>query len=143
MKNVLFFSIIFVNILALIFPFIVFADENIAKNKAIKSAEIWLKLVDNGEYGKSWDEASNLFQEAIPKANWEQTIKGVRSPLGKVKSRKLLSAKYATALPGAPDGEYVVIQFNTVFENKANSVETITPMKSPEDKWKVSGYFIK
>ena len=41
------------------------------------------------------------------------------------------------------DEEYVVIQFNTVFENKAKAVETITPMKDPDGKWEVSGYYIK
>ena len=30
------------------------------------------------------------------------------------------------ALPGAPDGEYVVIQFETAFQNKARAVETVT-----------------
>jgi len=41
------------------------------------------------------------------------------------------------------DEEYVVIQFNTVFENKAKAFETITPMKGPDWKWEVSGYYIK
>jgi len=58
--------------------------------------------VDNGGYGKSWDDASKLFQGAISKTNWEKIIKGVRPPLGIVESRKLKSATYATELPGAP-----------------------------------------
>jgi hypothetical protein len=38
----------------------------------------------------------------------------------------LKSAEYKTSLPGAPDGEYVVLIFNTVFENKKAAVETVT-----------------
>ena len=34
-----------------------------------------------------------------------------REPLGKILTRKLNSAAYTKTLPGAPDGEYVVIQY--------------------------------
>jgi Protein of unknown function (DUF4019) len=67
----------------------------------------------------------------------------VRDPLGKVLSRTLKSATYTTSLPGAPDGEYVVIQYDTSFEHKKSAVETITPMLDKDDHWRVSGYFIK
>ncbi|HWN92533.1 MAG TPA: DUF4019 domain-containing protein, partial [Verrucomicrobiae bacterium] len=46
-------------------------------------------------------------------------------------------------LPGAPDGEYVVIQYETAFENKASAVETITPMLDKDGSWRISGYYIK
>jgi len=143
MKFILKYSVCFVLTMCLALPLVSCAGDKEAKKEALKSAESWLKLVDNGEYGQSWEDASNLFQQAITKEAWITTIKGVRPPLGKVESRKLESAAYATQLPGAPDGEYVVIQFNTVFENKANAVETITPMKDPDGSWKVSGYYIK
>ena len=63
--------------------------------------------------------------------------------MGKVILRKLDSQKYMTSLPGAPDGEYVVIQYKTKFENKKSAVETITPMLDNDGKWRVSGYYIK
>ena len=50
---------------------------------------------------------------------------------------------YATSLPGAPDGEYVVIQYKTSFVNKKDAIETITPMLDKDGKWRVSGYYIK
>ena len=65
-----------------------------------------------------------------------------RSPLGNFVTRHLISATYATSLPGAPDGEYVVLQFQADFENKAQAVETITPMLD-EGQWRVSGYYIR
>jgi hypothetical protein len=58
-------------------------------------------------------------------------------------SRTLKSASYAKSLPGAPDGEYVVIQFDATFEKKQSAIETVTPMKEPDGRWRVSGYFIK
>jgi hypothetical protein len=67
----------------------------------------------------------------------------VRKPLGKLISRSIKDATHTTSLPGAPDGEYVVIQFQTSFENKKSAIETITPMMDPDGVWRVSGYFIK
>ena len=103
----------------------------------------WLKLVDDGEYAASWDDAAAYFKKAVTKKQWKQSLNAVRKPLGTTLSRKVKSATYATSLPGAPDGEYVVIQFNTSFQNKRSAVETVTPMLEKDGKWRVSGYYIK
>ncbi|MGB7845934.1 MAG: DUF4019 domain-containing protein, partial [Candidatus Acidiferrum sp.] len=110
---------------------------------AQKSAEAWLALTDSGKYSESWDQASTAFKAAVSQAKWVDMVAPVRSPLGKVISRTLKNANYTKTLPGAPDGEYVVIQFSTSFENKKESVETITPMLDKDGKWRVSGYYIK
>ncbi len=114
-----------------------------AEKSGIESAQAWLEFVDSEKYAESWEEAAEYFKSAITKEKWEKTIQAVRKPLGKVVSRKLKSQKYATSLPGAPDGEYVVIQYTTDFENKKAATETITPMLDKADTWRVTGYFIK
>lgn len=114
-----------------------------AEEKAVAASMAWLKLVDNGRYDASWDNASTLFKKAVDKGQWKQQVSAVRGPMGKVKSRQLRSNHYATSLPGAPDGEYVVIQYETSFDNKRSAVETITPMLDEDGTWRVSGYYIK
>jgi len=114
-----------------------------AAKAAAAAAEKWLALVDQGKYAESWDNAAALFKLGVTKAKWQESIKAARGPLGKVQARRLLSARYTTALPGAPDGDYVVIQYQAAFEHKAKAVETITPMKDRDGKWRVSGYYIK
>ena len=110
---------------------------------AVSTAEKWLGLMDEGKYAESWKEAADLFRNAIKQEQWEQTSQAVRKPLGKVLSRKFKEKTYKTSLPGAPDGEYVVIQFETSFEHKEFAVETVTPMLDKDGKWRVAGYFIK
>jgi len=110
---------------------------------ATAAAQSWLSLVDEAKYGESWTAAATNFKSAVTEASWTGSVSGVRKPLGGVLSRKLAAAEFKTALPGAPDGKYVVIQFNTSFEKKAQAVETVTPMQEPDGSWKVSGYFIK
>ena len=58
-------------------------------------------------------------------------------------SRCVDNARTVTELPGVPDGEYVVFQFNTAFEHKRAAIETVTPMRDTDGQWRVSGYFIR
>lgn len=113
------------------------------EDAAQKSAEAWLDLVDSGRYDESWDEAASLVKDAVAQDKWGQDIAAARRPLGPVVSRTVKSRTYAQTLPGAPDGQYVVIQYATKFENKQSAVETITPMMDTDGAWRVSGYFIK
>jgi hypothetical protein len=110
---------------------------------AQQSADAWLALVDSGKYADSWQEAAQLFKAAVSKEKWRDALRGTRDPLGKMLSRKLKSATYAKTLPGAPDGEYVVIQYESSFEHKQSAVETVTPMLDKDGQWRVSGYYIK
>jgi hypothetical protein len=113
------------------------------EDAAQAAAESWLKLVDDGNYSASWDQAAKVFKGAVKQADWGQMAGGVRTPLGKLVSRKLKSREYSEKMPGAPDGRYVVIQYDTVFEHKASAVETVTPMADLDGVWRVSGYFIR
>ena len=118
------------------------ADERSEKS-AVTAAEAWLALVDQEKYSESWDEAAQYFQGAIARAKWGDTLRAVRVPLGKLVSRKLKSKQYTETLPGAPDGKYVVIEYETSFGNKKSAIETVVPMADPDGTWRVSGYFIK
>ena len=114
-----------------------------AEQAGITAANEWLLLVDAGDYSKSWDEAAAFFKGAVPQEKWVEMAKGVRNPLGAMKTRQVKSSRYQTSVPGAPDGEYVIIQFQTSFENKESAVETVTPMRDKDGTWRVSGYYIK
>jgi Protein of unknown function (DUF4019) len=116
-------------------------EEAIAKAK--EAAQSWLALADSGNGAKSWQSAASLFKAGVPQDKWEQAFAATRAPLGALKGRTLSSATYSRTLPGAPDGEYVVIQYSSQFANKASAVETVTPMREKDGSWKVSGYYIK
>ena len=136
--------VLMVMVLSAGISFHISAAETADKEKAaLAVAQSWLKLIDGGNYGASWDQAAGFFKNYVTKEQWSQQLKAVRGPLGKKVARTLKSSTYATSLPGAPDGEYVVIQFDTSFENKKTAVETVTPMLDKDGKWRVSGYYIK
>jgi hypothetical protein len=117
---------------------------NAGKEKAaVNAAQKWLAIVDSGNYSASWQETAGYFRSAVNQEQWEQMLQSVRTPLGRVISRKLKNKSYETSLPGAPDGQYVVIQFETSFQNKKSAMETVTPMLDKDGQWRVSGYYIK
>jgi Protein of unknown function (DUF4019) len=110
---------------------------------AESTARAWLALVDAGSYDESWSAAAALFRQKVLKAQWQSAAANARGPLGTLKSRRLRSATFKSTLLGVPDGEYVIVQFASSFENKASAIETVTPMKDPDGTWRVSGYYIR
>jgi hypothetical protein len=113
-----------------------------AIQKAQQAAQSWLALVDSSQYSATWDEAAAPFKSAISKPDWEVAVRAARAPAGQLENRVLISATYSEHLPGAPAGEYVVIQYKTRF-GQASAIETVTPTKDADGIWRVSGYFIK
>jgi hypothetical protein len=110
---------------------------------AVTAATNWLAGLDAGGYAQSWDQAGELFRNALPRDTWAQQVQAVRKPLGALQSRTLKSATAHTSLPGAPDGNYVVIEFETAYEHKRGAVETVTPQLEKDGQWRVVGYFVR
>ena len=133
----------FTSICILVLAGVAMAQDSNKEQAAVTVANKWLVMVDQGNYGASWEEAAQYFKNAVTQDQWEQALQAVRSPLGALLSRKVKSTNYMTSVPGAPDGEYVVIQFDTSFENKQSAIETVTPMVDKDGSWRVSGYYIK
>ncbi|MGD8420921.1 MAG: DUF4019 domain-containing protein [Gammaproteobacteria bacterium] len=127
-------------LLVLVLPVGVSADDE--TEAAERAAVVWLSLVDAGLYELSWKEAATLFRKSVSASDWVKAASAAREPLGNLVDRNLVTATYSTTLPGAPDGEYVVLQFRTVFENKAQAIETVTPMLD-DGRWRVSGYYVR
>ena len=114
------------------------------KEKAASSAaQEWLAIVDAGMYDLSWKQASAYFKNAVTGEQLVSTVKAFRNPLGKCEMRIEQGSTYMTALPGAPYGEYVIVQFDTTFENKKSSVESVTMSLEADGQWRVCGYFIR
>jgi hypothetical protein len=114
-----------------------------AEKTAIESVQPWLALVDQGQYSQGWLAAADYLKSAVDRRDFIKSLTEARKPLGDVQSRELFAKQYTTSLPGAPDGQYVVVQYKTSFANKKSATETVTPMLDKDKKWRVSGYYIK
>jgi len=111
--------------------------------EALTSAETWLALVDNKQYADSWKQSGSQFRARVTQRQWIGMVGQVRSPLGALKSpRSIIGVKFARSLPGAPDGDYAIVQFRSAFEHKAEAVETVT-LVAEAGILKCVGYFIQ
>lgn len=119
------------------------AQQPDAVKNAVDAAGRWLVLADAGDGAATWDGAAPVFKANVTKTAWTDALKAARQPLGAVKSRKVASSTFTHTLPGAPAGDYVVIQYDTQFERQEHAVETVVPMRDTDGSWKVSGYFVK
>jgi hypothetical protein len=119
------------------------AQEAYDTTQAEAAAGEWLALTDIGNASASWDQANERFKGRLDKADWQKALNTVRVPLGVLRARTRSSAQFTRSLMGAPDGEYVVIQYDTKFANKSIAVETVTVARGKDGVWRVAGYYIK
>lgn len=107
------------------------------------AAENWLALVDAGKYADSWEQAAPLFKEAVTKSDWIEAVSKTKLPLGKLKTRKVKHTQATDKVQGAPAGQYVLLQTEAVFENKAAAKELVTLTFGKDGQWRIVGYFIQ
>jgi hypothetical protein len=118
-------------------------DNRSPEADAVAAAQDWLELIDKGDSSESYNRAASLFKSAVSLEQWRSSLAAAQAPLGKPLSRSLKSSRYAEELPGAPDGKYYVIEYDTTFERKRSGTETVVPMLDEDGVWRVSGYFVK
>jgi len=127
---------------------------------AVSAVKKMLALVDAREYSESWKEVASFAQVKGTETDWINLINTNRVPLGKLISRQLVasipftltngmpsSPAFSTPItnryPGAPDGPYVTVYFDSAFAEKKNAKEEITVTLEKDGRWRPCGYFIK
>jgi hypothetical protein len=114
-----------------------------AEKAAQQAAQSWLALFDSGKYEENWEQASQGLKDIADKQDFIESLATARGRTGKVVTRKLKSSVYTTKLAGSPDGQYVVIQYESSFENLGSAIEVLVPMLDKDGKWRVSGYSVR
>ncbi|HYA34056.1 MAG TPA: DUF4019 domain-containing protein [Candidatus Binataceae bacterium] len=111
-----------------------------AKADAKPVVEKWLALIDAGDYDTAWKETSQYFRDTVPQYRFVDGMKESFSKFGKLVSREARESKYATSIPGAPDGKYVAVVYRSSFQKVKKTAEYVTTMVDRDGKWRVGGY---
>lgn len=138
MKNLL--LVLPLVVLHLMFPRAALAAAQSNEEAARAAAEEWLALVDAGKYSESFGKLDPAFAKKVGKKKWVASITDLRERAGKFISRKVTSAEYTKELPGAPEGEYVVVQYESVFEKRKAATEKVILILGRDLYWRVAGY---
>ena len=113
------------------------------EQEARAAAEEWLALVDGNKFVESWQKLDPGFAKKVSKKKWTASLVEIRGPLGKLNSRTLKSAEYTKELPGAPEGEYVVLQFDVTFDRRKAATEKVTMILGKDLLWRAAGYSVR
>lgn len=112
-----------------------------AEDEASASGQKWLSLLDDQKYEESWKQAGSMFRQQVTQEQWLVSLKRFRDPLGPLVSRNTSRVDFAKTLRGAPDGDYAIIHFTTVFRNKNDVTERLTLVKE-DGRWQMAAYAI-
>ncbi|HEX5412209.1 MAG TPA: DUF4019 domain-containing protein [Terriglobia bacterium] len=102
----------------------------------------WLALLDEGDYGKSWELSAKPFQSSVSKAGWIVGMTKARRFYGRVLSRKFETSTYAANPPGFAPGEYEILRFAVSFRAQGAATEVVSMELQDDGKWLVAGYHI-
>jgi hypothetical protein len=114
------------------------ADEQAAERQALG----FVGYLDHGRYADSYAYTGMLIRAQLDRDSFAKQLEKARAGTGALLSRELIDASYATTVPGAPEGQYVVLHYSASFANRQEALETLT-LAFAKGYWRVSGYYIK
>ena len=103
----------------------------------------WLALIDAGKAGDAWDLSSKQLKSAVTRAKFVDGIRDARKSLGKLEGRTPERFARSHQLPGAPDGDYVIIQYTARFPKGKQLQEQLVWTIEDCDVWRVAGYYYR
>lgn len=108
---------------------------------ARRAVDAWLALVDAGDYDTAYDTTATSFQENVTADEFRRETGMVRATLGAIRSRTVTTTRRTTTLPDAPPGDYIVFEFDAVYERRPDTGERVTAVLE-YGAWRVVGYYI-
>jgi hypothetical protein len=110
----------------------------------VKYAESVVAMIDNGQVGQVWDQASDVAKQSVTREQFVKTTEADRAKLGKMSSRKAAGVTRSISKGGKlPAGMYVKVNFATRFGNDAKPTRELISFHLDNDKkWRLSGYTV-
>ena len=112
----------------------------------VKYAESIVAMIDNGQSGQVWDQASDVAKKTVSRDQFTKATESDRAKVGKVTSRKLegVTRALSNGKEKLPQGLYVNVVFTTQFSNESKPVRELVSFHLDSDKkWRLSGYTIR
>jgi len=118
----------------------VVGDDNAKLAAAEPVVSAWAALMDAGRYEDCWSSLSETRRTKLPKDQWLLYMSFVRKPMGALKVRKQIGAKYVASLKNLPDQEGAIFTFDSSFEGRASVQETFGVIHDKDGQWRVGHY---
>ena len=90
------------------------ADPHLAEEQAAQRQALgFLVYLDHGRYADSYAYTGMLIRSQLDRTAFSTQIEKARAGTGAMQSRDVTDVNYATSLPEAPEGQYVVLHYHT------------------------------
>lgn len=99
--------------------------EPLSQASAEALARKQLQRLDQGWQDEVWQAATETFQVLNEQTHWSSRQKLIRTLYGPLQTRELKRISYHKTFNLSPDGRYIIIQFQSSYENKAETIETV------------------
>jgi hypothetical protein len=112
----------------------------------VKYAESIVAMIDNGQSGQVWDQASDVAKKTVSRDQFTKATEADRAKVGKMTSRKVegVTRALSNGKEKLPEGLYVNVNFATKFSNEAKPVRELVSFHLDSDKkWRLSGYTLR
>jgi hypothetical protein len=114
----------------------------VATKEAGAVSDAWLKLIDDGKYNDAWDQTGKWFQNSTSKDAFAKQTAAIRTAMGPLISRKTTKSDYTTKIPEGPNGDYVIMHYDTAFKATSDGMEEVTLEHEKDGTWKPLGYYL-
>lgn len=110
---------------------------------ATAAAMQFLTLVDADKFEQSWEDTADLLKKKISRKDWNENLAKARGALGPVIERAQEGIKYSSEAKDSPEGDYIVLIFESRFQAADDITETVTVMLEEDGVWRVAGYYVQ
>ncbi len=107
------------------------------------AATRFLQEVDADRFAESWRLVAPPTQTKFAQQNWTDGLQKIRSVTGPLLQRSEVKMTVSIPDKDSPKGEYIVITYDSRYQNRADASEVVTVMRSPDGIWRVAGYYVK
>jgi hypothetical protein len=114
-----------------------------ALRAAKQQADAWLSLLDSGKFEESWGAGAPFLRQSTPRGGWAESAAALRGSVGTPRLRKLISLMETRAVPSAPPGRYLVVEYQSKFTRRPVVFESVTEMLCDDGEWRVAGYAVR
>lgn len=111
----------------------------------VKYAESIVAMIDNGQAGQVWDQASDVAKKSVSRDQFVKATEADRAKLGKMTSRKVegVTRAMSNGKEKLPAGLYVNVNFATQFGQAKPIRELVSFHLDSDKKWRLSGYTVR
>ena len=109
-------------------------------NAANKVGLSWLNDINHTQYENAYELLSKEVKVMVEKEPWISLINELMLEFGNLESRTVTQRYFQSQMEGMEDGFYVVIEYNSQYENTKAHTESLLLKQNDKAKWEIANY---